>query len=215
MASNIESTLNFNEASSKNMVDIKSSISQRVRIERFLSSVQNSGYRMAQLATSNTDDAMELVQETMLQLVKRYSDRPDNELKILFYRILSSRITDWYRKTAFRRQFQMFFSKENYESGDPVQLLSDDYQLSIFDEVDNGKQIELLFAALKELSQRQHQVFLLRAWQGFNVKETAVIMKCSTGSVKTHYSRAIKSLRTQLDHELVDKLKSNPSKENG
>lgn len=197
------------------MVDIKSSISQRVRIERFLSSVQNSGYRMAQLATSNTDDAMELVQETMLQLVKRYSDRPDNELKILFYRILSSRITDWYRKTAFRRQFQMFFSKENYESGDPVQLLSDDYQLSIFDEVDNGKQIELLFAALKELSQRQHQVFLLRAWQGFNVKETAVIMKCSTGSVKTHYSRAIKSLRTQLDHELVDKLKSNPSKENG
>ncbi len=30
----------------------------------------------------NTDDAMELVQETMLQLVKRYSDRPDNELKL-------------------------------------------------------------------------------------------------------------------------------------
>ncbi|MFT5451600.1 MAG: RNA polymerase sigma-70 factor (ECF subfamily) [Enterobacterales bacterium] len=219
MVSNTQSTLNFNEASGKDMLDIKSTISQRVRIERFLSSVQNSGYRMAQLATSNTDDAMELVQETMLQLVKRYSDRPDNELKILFYRILSSRITDWYRKTAFRRQFQMFFPKESYESGDPVQLLSDDYQLAISDEVDNGKQIERLFKALKELSKRQHQVFLLRAWQGFNVKETAAIMECSTGSVKTHYSRAIKSLRTQLDEQLVDKLSNDsnnaPNRENG
>ena len=211
MASYIESTLNFNETSSKNMVDIKSNISQRVRIERFLSSVQSSGYRMAQLATSNTDDAMELVQETMLQLVKRYSDRPDNELKILFYRILSSRITDWYRKTAFRKQFQSFFPKESYESGDPVQLLSDDCQLSVSEEVENGNQIEQLFVALKKLSSRQHQAFLLRAWQGFNVKETAVIMKCSTGSVKTHYSRAIKSLREQLDDELVDNL----NKENG
>jgi RNA polymerase sigma-70 factor (ECF subfamily) len=194
------------------MADIKTNINQRIRIERFLSSVQSSGYRMAQLATSNTDDAMELVQETMLQLVKRYSDRPDNELKILFYRILSSRITDWYRKTAFRRQFQMFFSKESYESGDPVQHLSDDYQPSIFDEVDNSKQMERLFIALKKLSQRQHQAFLLRAWQGFNVKETAVIMKCSTGSVKTHYSRAINSLRTHLDDNLINKL-SNESTE--
>jgi len=176
-------------------------ISQRARIDRFLSSVQNSGYRMAQLATSNRDDALELVQESMMQLVKRYSDRPDNELKVLFYRILSSKTTDWYRKTAFRSKFHAFFSNQSYQQGDPVQQLTADYQLPASEELENTRMIENLMMALKKLSKRQHQTFLLRAWQGFNVKETATIMGCSTGSVKTHYSRALQMLRTQLgDH---------------
>jgi len=213
LAINHHSTLSIDKVSTNKVVDIKSNTSQRVRLERFLSSVQNSGYRMAQLATSNIDDAMELVQESMLQLVKNYSNRPDNELKILFYKILSSRITDWYRKTAFRRQFQAFFPKETYDQHDPIQHLKDDYQLSVSDEVENGKKIELLFRALKSLSTRQNQVFLLRAWQGFNVKETAIIMKCSTGSVKTHYSRAIKSLRAQLEDKMLDEMCKEVSKD--
>ena len=177
---------------------VKNNDIEKIRIERFLSSVQNSGYRMAQLATSNTDDALELVQETMLQLVKRYKDKPDNELKILFYRILSSRITDWYRKKAFRKQFKIFFKEESYQDGDPIQQLSSDQQLSVTDQVENDRLLNELTDALQQLSHRQHQAFVLRAWQGFNVKETAIIMKCSAGSVKTHYSRAIYSLRNQL-----------------
>jgi len=188
----------FEQSADNTMTKVKTNISQRVRIERFLASVQNSGYRMAQLATSNPDDALELVQETMLQLVKRYSDRPDKELKILFYRILSSRITDWYRKTAFRKQFQAFFSRESYEQGDPIQQLSADCQLSISDQIEQGDMMQDVVKALKNLSHRQHQAFLLRAWQGFDVKETATIMGCSTGSVKTHYSRALKVLKIQV-----------------
>lgn len=180
------------------MVEKQAKISQAVRINRFLSSVQNSGYRMAQLATSDRDDALELVQESMLQLVNKYAERPDNELKILFYRILSSRITDWYRKTAFRKKFQVFFSKEQYHKADPLQELCIDVQLPMTEQLDNSRMIKRLTQALTRLSKRQRQTFLLRAWQGFNVKETAAIMQCSTGSVKTHYSRALQQLKTQL-----------------
>ena len=197
MSQNAESSITYEDAVNLKMT-VEQSVSTRVRIDRFLGSVQNSGYRMAQLATSNSDDALDLVQETMLQIVKRYSYLPDNELKLLFYRILSSKITDWYRKTAYRKKFMAFFSKESYDQGDPVQHLADDYQLPASEKLDNTRMMESLTLALKSLSPRQHQSFLLRAWQGFSVKETATIMGCSDGSVKTHYSRALKALKIQL-----------------
>jgi len=107
---------------------------------------------------------------------------------VLFYRILQSRITDWYRRKAVRKRFMIWLTPRSGadDEEDPLQGVADIVA-------------DALLKGLKGLPLRQQQAFLLRAWEGMDVAETAHAMGCSEGSVKTHYSRAVHSLRVRLE----------------
>ncbi|MDA9909562.1 RNA polymerase sigma factor [Gammaproteobacteria bacterium] len=167
-------------------------------LERFLSSVEKRALRIAQIATSNSDDAFDIVQDAMFKLVEKYAGKNENEWPPLFHRILQSRIRDWYRRNTVRNRFRSWLSSDPEVEEDPFQSVADEAGRSPEIELQNSRSIDALEQALQSLPLRQQQVFMLRAWEGFDVKETAKAMACAEGSVKTHYSRAIHSLRATL-----------------
>ena len=124
------------------------------------------------------------------KLVEKYSAKPAKEWRPLFYAILNSRIIDYQRKkTLTDRIFAWIDAKKNDEEPELESIASE--PLALLEEQFTIEQLEL---ALEGLPTRQQQVFMLRTWQGFSVGETAEILDCSEGSVKTHLSRATQTL---------------------
>lgn len=167
-------------------------------LDRFLSSVEKRALRIAQIATSNSDDAFDIVQDAMFKLVEKYAGKDESEWPPLFHRILQSRIRDWYRRNTVRNRFRSWLSSDPEIGEDPFQAVADEAGRSPESELQTNRSIDALEQALQLLPLRQQQAFMLRAWEGLDVRETAQAMSCAQGSVKTHYSRAIHSLRETL-----------------
>jgi RNA polymerase sigma-70 factor, ECF subfamily len=166
---------------------------------RFLAGVELKAFKMAQIALRHEDDALDAVQDAMLQLARSYASRPVEEWGPLFYRILQNKIRDLQRRRAVRTRVLAWlpFHREDEEAEEPMARAMDA-------QPGPGRRLEIeeamgaLEQALQELPRRQQQAFLLRNLEGFDVEQTAVAMSCSQGSVKTHYFRALQTLRAKL-----------------
>ena len=168
-------------------------------LEQFLKEVEKRAFRIAHIATSNVDDALDIVQDAMMILASKYAEREQGEWAPLFHRILQNKIRDWYRRQKIRNVFQHWFSTDDDDvAEDPMQIIEDDTVHDPVRIISGEREIVDLEKALKILPLRQQQTFLLRAWEGLDVKQTAEAMGISTGSVKTHYSRALQTLKTQM-----------------
>lgn len=155
---------------------------------------------MANIATGNVDDALEIVQDAMFKLVRKYADKPASEWGPLFHCILQSSINDWFRKQSVRNRWRIFWNFDPENPQDMMDSVENTYTMQPEDQLKTDEAMKTLDGAIHVLPLRQQQAFLLRTIEGFNVKQTAKAMNCSEGSVKTHYSRAINSLRTQLEN---------------
>lgn len=170
-------------------------------LDRFLAGVERRAFLMARLATGSADEAMDIVQDSMLQLVRHYGKRDEAEWAPLFHRILQRRIYDWYRRARVRNRWRHWFRAEDGVEVDPLEHQPDPAAIDPADATLTDRAMGVLRAAVAELPLRQQQAFLLRAWEGLDTAQTARAMGCSEGSVKTHYSRAVHVLRERLkDH---------------
>ena len=169
-------------------------------LEQFLSSVEKRAFKIAQLGLRNDDDALDAVQDAMMKLVQSYASRSSEEWRPLFYRILANRIRDLQRRRTVRGRIMAWLparDAEDDEDFDPVaQAPSAEPTPARRLELDEA--IGALEAAIAALPPRQQQAFLLRNFEGLDVSQTAGAMGCSEGSVKTHYFRALETLRARL-----------------
>jgi RNA polymerase sigma-70 factor (ECF subfamily) len=169
-------------------------------LDRFLASVERRAFKIAQIAIRDIDEALDIVQDAMLQLARRYAARPSEEWKPLFYRILNNRIRDCQRRRAVRSRFIAWWPArlaDDEEAADPIESAAAE-GMTPGDRVQVDETLQELERALAELPPRQQQAFLLRTLEGLDVAGTAAAMGCSEGSVKTHHFRAVQTLRERL-----------------
>lgn len=179
----------------------ESALDQTRELDRFLAEIERRAFRMAQIALRDPDDALDVVQDAMLKLVRSYATRPPAEWRPLFYRILENGIRDLQRRRTVRGRLMAWLPgpKEDPdgEALDPLDSVADDVP-DAPELLMQGQAMEQLEKSLRALPARQREAFMLRNFEGLDVAATAQAMGCSEGSVKTHYSRAVHTLRAAL-----------------
>ena len=172
----------------------------------FLASVERRAFKQAVYAVRDDDAALDIAQDAMLRLTERYGDRPAAELPLLFQRILQNAIRDWFRRQKVRNLWVTLFSalspgKED-DDQDPLETLpgagESNTEESGADQLERTQILEIIEQEIRQLPPRQREAFLLRYWEEHDVAETARVMGCSEGSVKTHCSRATHALAIAL-----------------
>jgi len=173
----------------------------------FLKSVEKRAFKRTAYTVRNDDAALDIVQDSMIRLAEKYADRPAAELPLVFQRILSNATMDWFRRQKVRNA--LFVNLSDFEGADDeggdfdlLELLATSDARpgteNAADSVGRMQILRLIDGEVQELPTRQREAFLLRYWEEMDVAETASVMGCSEGSVKTHCSRAVHALAKAL-----------------
>lgn len=171
----------------------------------FLAQTERRAYKQAVYAVRDSHLALDVVQDAMLKLAQHYASRPAAEFPMLFQRILQNVIRDHFRRQKVRNLWTTLLSSFSAQDGedehDPLETLLPEGDRGRDDpreEAERKQTLAIIESALQKLPQRQREAFLLRYWEDMDVAETAAIMGCSEGSVKTHCSRAVHALAAVL-----------------
>ncbi len=167
-------------------------------LNRFFAEVEGRALRMAEIAVRNRDDAFDILQDAMIKLARKYADKDTAEWPPLFYRILQNSVRDYHRRQAVRKRVMVWFGGSEDDERDPIASAPDPAGRTPEQELGTADAMSELERAVAALPDRQREAFMLRALEGFDVRDTATAMGVTEGSVKTHYSRAVHSLRDTL-----------------
>lgn len=163
-------------------------------LEAFFAGIGARAFRFAEAGLRQREDALDAVQDAMLKMLA-YRGRPAQEWPPLFWSILRSRIVDLQRRRSFRLRWLLPQSERDEDSAvDWADAAPEPGRAH-----DSREGYATLVAALRALPARQREAFTLRVLEELDVAETARIMGCSEGSVKTHLSRARAALQQKLE----------------
>lgn len=173
-------------------------------ISDFLRQVEKRAFRQTAYAVRDDHVALDIVQDAMLKLADKYAGKPIEEYPMLFQRILQNTMRDYWRRQKVRNLWTTLFSsfgqqedKEDYDPLETIEVESADSDPA--DQLERSQIMALIEKALTKLPARQREAFVLRYWEELDVAETASVMGCSEGSVKTHCSRAVSALSMLLE----------------
>jgi RNA polymerase sigma-70 factor, ECF subfamily len=181
-------------------------LAQESELDAFLRSVERRAFKRTAYMVRDDEAALDIVQDSMIRLAQHYAHRPAEEWPMLFQRILSNATMDHFRRLRVRKG--VIVNLSDFEGNDPedgfdlLEAISGGDgsigHLSAADEVQRSQIVGIIEEEIQKLPTRQREAFLLRYWEDFDTAETASVMGCSEGSVKTHCSRAVHALAKAL-----------------
>jgi RNA polymerase sigma-70 factor (sigma-E family) len=144
--------------------------------------------RTAQLMCGTRQDAEDVLQSA-LEKAYRHWERVDSSVDPEPYvrRILVNLVISRARRWKILREIHMARLPEV-----PVPASGPDVDLR-----------GALISELQALGPRQRAVLVLRYWEDLSENETAELLGCSVGTVKSQASRALTRLRSRLDGDLA------------
>jgi RNA polymerase sigma-70 factor (sigma-E family) len=142
-------------------------------------------YRTAYLLCGSRDRAQDLVQTTLVSLLRSWKKARRAEYP------------DAYAKKALVHAFLADRRKQRQEV-DALSLAVDSRATT-----DTDLRI-VVFEALRTLPPKPRAIVILRYWEDLSVEETATLMGCSTGNVKSQCSRSLAKLRLLLGDRFTD-----------
>lgn len=174
-------------------------------LDNFLADVERRAFKQTVFAVRDEHAASDIVQDAMMKLAEKYAEKPAAEFPLLFQRILQNTMRDFWRRQKVRNLWTTLLSsfgaaQQGEEEFDPLDMIDvEDDTVEPSKQLERSQTITLVEHALKKLPARQREAFVLRYWEELDVAETAKVMGCSQGSVKTHCSRAVHALAITLN----------------
>jgi RNA polymerase sigma-70 factor (sigma-E family) len=150
------------------------------RLDRLLAECGDHLLHAAIALAGNRANAEDLLQAAVERLLRRR--RQVDDLEAYLRRILYNLAADgWHRRAARHRRRALLPSQPDDDTG-PDPLATVDLR-------------DMLVRALRELPPRQRAVLVLRYWEQLTQAETAGLLGCSEGTVKSATSRGLARLR--------------------
>ena len=159
---------------------------RRGRLQQLYMQHADAAGRLAFLLTQDRELADDLVQDAFVRLARtfvhlRYPDAFPYYLRKTIINLARSH----FRRRALESNY-LRRSAERESTNDPNRALHDR---------------EALARPLRTLSPRQRTAIVLRFYEDLSVEQTAELMGCSAGTVKTLVSRALERLREVIERE--------------
>ena len=163
---------------------------------------QTALYNYALKISGNTDDALDLVQETYYKAYRHFDKfQSGTNSKAWMFMILKNSFINDYRKSKREpykldyEQIQNFYENVKSDRANENNLDKDFYN-DLFDDE--------LTEAIDKLPMKMREVFLLCDLEGYSYEETAELVQCPIGTVRSRLHRA----RHMLQEILFDYAKN-------
>ncbi|HMK30239.1 MAG TPA: sigma-70 family RNA polymerase sigma factor [Terriglobales bacterium] len=155
-------------------------------------------YRILLFLLKDPDAAENLTQECFLRAYqKRSSFRGEAAVETWLTRIAINLARDYFRSKRHGFWQKLFSRDDRGELRDIAEQIPDG-RVSAEGELLERERVAAVWRAADRLSPQQREVFLLRFVEEMSLREIAATLQIELGTVKSHLSRALSSIRTHV-----------------